>query len=567
MAPSQRFCLCSRVGVRSALLCLITLSGSGWIAGQSSDDRAINLMEKAQALHRTGDLQGAAQAYKQVLQIRPQWAPAEFNLGLVYISSKQYADAVQLLEAALQHDSSIVAANLFRGIALFNLSRFDQALPALQKFLQAEPKDHQVHFFLAGAFYALEDYPNAARHYLQQIQIAPKQADLYYHLGECYLALARGVATNILDRPEGKYFVWLIKAEGSAQNKEFAAAEQELQEAIKLNAETPDAYVALGKLYVEQGRYDLAAANFKQALGRDPQECHAIQGLAQVNPEQAKSHESRMKTSGRCIQDPLLSSSRRGISGCKTIRAAQGRLQSAEQLTLASCLAANGDLKGATVALFESQEKASSDPRIAHRAFQIYTRLAQLVFAKIVQIAPQSNLLSRMEAQVAELQGKYSQAEAAYRKAIALDESDVLSLVEYARFRSRLGQFDDAIPLFERALELDPYNIQANALLGEVLARRDQPEAAIRHLRIAVEATAHDADSRIRLAQSLGRIEQLDEAISILEAAPYDKDGRIHYVLSTFYRRKGREEDAKQALQVFERLRKMDQSKDLSETK
>ena len=160
-----------------------------------------------------------------------------------------------------------------------------------------------------------------------------------------------------------------------------------------------------------------------------------------------------------------------------------------------------------------------------------------------------------MRAQMLEQQGNDQQAEAEYRIALTLSEGDPEPLIEYSRMKCKQNLFQEAIPFLEKALKLDPYNVTANALLGEIHYLGDKPQAAIPHLRVAVRAKSRDEQSRIYLAHSLAKLGRIREAIEVLEAAPSDSEGRVHYALGTYYRRQGRTADAARAFRVFEQRR------------
>ena len=57
-------------------------------------------------------------------RIRPGWASAELNLGLVYHSRGDYDKAIRQLTSALQHNASLDSALLFRGAAYSRTGRY-----------------------------------------------------------------------------------------------------------------------------------------------------------------------------------------------------------------------------------------------------------------------------------------------------------------------------------------------------------------------------------------------------------------------------------------------------------
>src|ERR1051325_9879394 len=84
----------------------------GLLANQSVDQQLRVLVQKAQAAEQKDDLEEAAALYRQMLKIRPHWASAEFNLGLVCHSQKKYWGAIRLMPEATRHRPAFADAYL-----------------------------------------------------------------------------------------------------------------------------------------------------------------------------------------------------------------------------------------------------------------------------------------------------------------------------------------------------------------------------------------------------------------------------------------------------------------------
>ena len=93
-------------------------------------------------------------------------------------------------------------------------------------------------------------------------------------------------------------------------------------------------------------------------------------------------------------------------------------------------------------------------------------------------------------------------------------------------------------------------------LIGEVHSLQDRPERAAPYLETALRANPYETQTRLYLAQSLIRLKRAAEAVRILEAAPEDPDGRLHYLLGRTYGQQGESEKARRAMNEFRRLRK-----------
>jgi predicted Zn-dependent protease len=223
---------------------------------------------------------------------------------------------------------------------------------------------------------------------------------------------------------------------------------------------------------------------------------------------------------------------------------------------IANCLEGRGDLHGAIKALSTAEPRSSGDPETAYWIFRLSMRLAQRVFAELANRSPNSYLLSEVRAELLELQGRDEDAEKEYRAAITSSGNDPIPFIEFGRFKCKRNELDDAIASLKEALARAPYNARANDLIGEALFMKGDHASAIPHLQSAISIHPANEDCRIRLAQSFAKLGRIQEAIAVLEAAPADTEGRVHYVLAGYYRQEGKSEEMQRALAVFQTRQK-----------
>jgi tetratricopeptide (TPR) repeat protein len=249
----------------------------------------------------------------------------------------------------------------------------------------------------------------------------------------------------------------------------------------------------------------------------------------------------------------VAASNTRSAQACRA--AAAGRPWAASpgvNLYLANCLENRGDLGGSIDALNAAGPHPSTEMETGYWSFRLYMRLAQEVLGELANRAPDSYLLSEVRAESFELQGRDDEAEQEYNKAIAGSGADPNPFIQFGRFRCKRNQPDGAVTVLKEALALSPYNVMANDLMGQAYYMKTDYSAAIPYLQSAVKASPRNEDSRIRLAESLGKTGENQKAAAILEAAPADPDGRVHYVLAGFYRKLGEKEQMTRALAFFE---------------
>lgn len=221
-------------------------------------------------------------------------------------------------------------------------------------------------------------------------------------------------------------------------------------------------------------------------------------------------------------------------------------------LFMANCLVNRGDLYGAIKALNTAKPRLNGTTETGCWIFRLYMRLAQRVLVEFANRAPDSYLLSEVQAESLELQGRDAEAEQDYKKSMALSGSDPIPFIEFGRFKCKRNEPDDAVAVLKEALARAPYNVRANNLMGQACFMKGDFAAAIPYLRNATRADPGNEESRIRLAQALAKGGDLQEAVTVLEAATSDGDGRVHYVLAGYYRKLGQKEQMERALAFFE---------------
>ncbi|HET6220418.1 MAG TPA: tetratricopeptide repeat protein, partial [Acidobacteriaceae bacterium] len=494
-------------------------------------ERVQDLMERAQAAQQSSNYDEASADYREIIKLKPGWAPAEFNLGMMYFLQKNYPDALDLFNVSLQHQQPVMAAYLFRGIAYFNTGQNERALKSLLKYQELRPNDTQIHTFLAGVYFSLGDYGHAASSYLRQIELTPAEGGNYYHLGECYLSLAREQIKRLNESPHGKYFVWLIAAEAHGRDGGPAAAETYITKAVALDPKSPEAFIAQGQIRLSSRAASEARQSFAEALKRGPTNCRAAEGMVESDVAlgdmdqaiasltgargpaslcrgyllvpnlglSAQEYSQRINalgespkstTSKKFVELEIDSWEHRNVGTSGDLRCESSLSYNAHKvdplLSRASCLEEQGKMREATEGALELATREISDPSVAYRLFGLYMRLSQRSIAKLAELSADSAYITFMNAQVLEQQGKLQEAEAEYGKAISQPDAGPEVLVAYARLLCTESRLNEAIPILNHALKIDPLDQSANALLGEVYFEQNRSDAAIRPLQVAV---------------------------------------------------------------------------------
>ncbi len=113
----------------------------------------------------TGWSEKVAQAYRKVLELKPDYASAVSDLGLTYWALRQYAQSEEMYRRRLEMDSLAGWSGLSR--ALFNQGKFDEAWETVRQW-EAKMPEHQTIPARRANFASSQGDYDAARAYLRQ---------------------------------------------------------------------------------------------------------------------------------------------------------------------------------------------------------------------------------------------------------------------------------------------------------------------------------------------------------------------------------------------------------------
>jgi Tfp pilus assembly protein PilF len=193
----------------------------------------------------------------------------------------------------------------------------------------------------------------------------------------------------------------------------------------------------------------------------------------------------------------------------------------------------------------------ANDPEALYAATHAYSDLSLLTSQTLAREAPFSYQVHLLNAEALELQGKWDEAAAEYRKIIELNPMQPgmharLGRTLLAKPQPNPETVAQAKQSFEKELEIDPRNATAEYVLGELARNENDFSAAAAHYTRATKLDAGFSEAYLGLGMSLVAAKQFTEAIPPLEmyekSAPDSPTG--HYQLALAYAGTGRKDDA-----------------------
>jgi tetratricopeptide (TPR) repeat protein len=175
---------------------------------------------------------------------------------------------------------------------------------------------------------------------------------------------------------------------------------------------------------------------------------------------------------------------------------------------------------------------------------------------------PASYRVHQLSAEIFEVQGKYDEAIAEYRKAIALNRDAPNLHFRLGRALLMAQHGDNALELaraeFAAELQLSPEDAACEFQLGQIDQVRNNNDQAAAHFRRALALSPAFPEALVALAKLHSDARRYQEAIPLLEKAIAAQPASevAHYALMLAYRNTGAMEKARAEKAALDRLQK-----------
>lgn len=450
---------------------------------------------------KLGSVQNAYIELSRTVQLQPDNLQAQLDLGDVLLVGRQADKAAERADYILSRDPGNVAAHVLKADANASLRQFDQAITEMNTAIQLDPKRSSSYLNLGVLEAAKAPDSAAAENDLKKaIDLDPKSIQPHLALGGMY------------DR-----------------GKRFNEAEQQLQEAIKLQPRNQTARTALVVHYLAAGQKDAAekaAKEAKAALGdagaqflaryylsvKDQKSATAeYQQLAQQFPKNRDiqhayvdllmaqgQNDAALKQVGGILKNfpkDNQAMTDKGLLLLEQHKASEARdvLQAAVKadpqnvvalFALGESFQALGDAGQAETEWREAArvqpaylpaERALAQLAISKKDFSGLAQIAKTVLEK----APNAADGYQLQAEVDAANNDATSAKEHLEKAISLNPRNSLFYVQLGQLHMALHQYADAEKTLNEALQIDPQQTMALQGLAQIYLSEKQPQKAM----------------------------------------------------------------------------------------
>ena len=240
-----------------------------------SDDRAYELLVSGRALGALGYWNLAAEAFRNAIAVRADYAEAWAWLGEA--KQQQGQDGSNEVKRALAFNPNSAMVESLYGLTLQRQKQPMQALAAIQKAAALEPGNPGWQMALGEAYEETGDLVKALEYYQNATQLAPNEPTFWRALAE--FSLRNNLDLAGIGLPAARRLVELDNTDWQSddiagqillETDDLVGAEVLLRKAIALDPTQAAPFLHLGLLYMQTGDRTAALANLNQAKAFDP---------------------------------------------------------------------------------------------------------------------------------------------------------------------------------------------------------------------------------------------------------------------------------------------------------
>ena len=135
--------------------------------------------------------QKAIDAYKEAIEIKPDFHEAYNSMGVAYGKLKKYQKAIDAFKKAIEIKPDFHEAYYNTGYAYVKLNKYQKAIDAYKRTIEIKPDFHEAYSSMGAAYGKLKKYQKAIDAFKKAIEIKPGFHEAYRGIGFSYLKLKK----------------------------------------------------------------------------------------------------------------------------------------------------------------------------------------------------------------------------------------------------------------------------------------------------------------------------------------------------------------------------------------
>jgi len=221
------------------------------------------MFETAFALEKIGKREESAMLYEELLDKKPFYETAWYNLGILYSNVEDYDKALMAYDTAVTINPEYADPYFNMGNTYLLLARYEEAINCYTEYAATCDPDQQFSVYqnLGECWWELGDMELAGRFYFKALQVQPDRVDLLYGYALCCIETDRNHAAigwldKAIDLEPDNSDLNFAKAQAYYSMSQKSKALIELMDGLKKDPEVILAWHEALKLYIDQNDQD-----------------------------------------------------------------------------------------------------------------------------------------------------------------------------------------------------------------------------------------------------------------------------------------------------------------------
>lgn len=270
------------------ILCMILVAGM--VTGCNTDAKIKELVQQGDEAYTAARYEEAIEAYGQILELDDQKDEIYNNRGMAYLNTQQYDLALSDFSKAIELEGGVDIYYNNRGLVYYYQEKYEEAVADFSKAIEMNAGDAGYFSNRGDAYHAMEAYDEAIQDYDQALLIEPSRlitlnnrASAYFNL-EKYEEAVADYTTAIEKQPESDIVYW-NRGEAYRMLGKYEKALEDYQTYAANTTEklSTEFLFKRAEVYAAMEEYDLALADYADAIEQDPQDMVLYQGRANIH--------------------------------------------------------------------------------------------------------------------------------------------------------------------------------------------------------------------------------------------------------------------------------------------
>lgn len=294
---------CLKSAALSALIASVATMAT-WGAQTRSNETLQSYLAAAQQAAARRDFSGAAESYREAVELEPTVPELWADLGLMYHESGKHDEAIRSFKEAIRLNASLFVPQLFLGIEFLESKKPEAAVPFLEKAEKLNPIDLQAALNLGKAYSLLDRPDHAADAYFRATRLAPNNGNTWLSLGMAYLQQVESDARRMNSTYNHSPYVSLRTAETFADEGKLIDAENAYKAAIASASLAPCVHAEFGITLLREKKVTKAREQFETETKTESHCGLAALGIAVAEAAEGDSNAALKALTSIAADDP-----------------------------------------------------------------------------------------------------------------------------------------------------------------------------------------------------------------------------------------------------------------------